>query len=902
MWARLLRMVVAPAFNPQEVNRPKGRHSVMLDGHEGSFLLSTAGPRNLLSGPEPVRWAWSANVRRSVTIDANGRQAIVRRWDSPDNLEEWPILREQDVRALSESFEQSGQPPRGLSVIDRGLKTFRAVRVAIEKQQGAPLDVILVFNTVLAWVASSDEDREVELEEAIRAIRKTRRISFTPKQISSQLLSYPLGDLVRLLRQGGSTPLPYLLDANLLIRHASGPLYQEAHKQLLAPPDIQLQRELFPKEMLIAGTEKPHAPAPSFVHHTPPTLARALVEVVLRFVEVDPSDGSLDILDPACGSGVFLIEAAREAGILASVPRTVSLRGFDKSEVAVMGADFCIRNANPTSVDQTVLIQQIDSLAFDDWGAPDIIATNPPFIAWERLSDEDRHLVQQTLGTLHRGRPDLSFAFIVRALQSLGPGGVLASLIPSSFLDGESAQEIREYILGSDEFQLRLIGHFRDFKYFDASVAPSFIIVSRSTRKTPIQIVTAESGFVDKAVRALRYGKPIAKAGYELYNLVADDLPADRWTPQPQRNLDLIKALRINTFHTVGDFFDPHLGIRPGNKRVFLVAEDDLHTLCPTKAERRFFRPIADRIEGGRVQPSGYVFYPYDTHGTLLLRTEKELKESVPQFYKTRLQPAEKTLRDRKSRYRKWWEVSEPVKTWLAAHTPRIVSQAFGRAGNFAFDSEGKYAIVQGVGWCWKHGDPTEDTMLAYVGILNSSVFDDVLSFFCPHLHGGQYQLYRQSVEQVPLPQLANDELRALLSQIGRAIAEGRNYDPQAQDRLVLRAYGLSPDRTPLDDAEHRQARVAREFRRLADEWEAETAVYSFVSQKTAHPTYRKIVNLGKEVIPHLIRDLLQDSPGYWSDALVELTGADPVPHNAETFEDIAEAWVRWGRNAGYDI
>lgn len=904
-WAQLFGLIAVPMFGPPQGSalHPKGVHSLMLDGTRGSFLLSTAGPKNLVGGPDPVRWAWSANVTHAVAlVDTEGKRAIVRRWDSPDELEEWSIAHEREARRLFQSLEKSNEPPSDQSVIERGLRTFRAIRSAIEKRGGSALDVVLAFNTVLAWVAqhsTTDGDRNVGFGDAIRLVHSAGLVSFTAQQISADLLDFPLGDLALLLREGDSASPQYLLEATLLIRHASGPLYQEAHKQLLIPASRESQGELPFPEMLIVGSERPHAPAPRFVHYTPPSLARALVEVGLHFLDCEDANRSFNVLDPACGSGVFLIEAVREANIEGDTARNIQLRGFDESDLAVAMADFCVRNASPKA-DVTVTVEQQNSLAVDDWGTPDIIAMNPPFVAWKDLDDNSRDLVKSVLGSFHKGRPDFAFAFIVRALQSLRVGSIMASLVPSSFLDGQSALAIRKFISSDNELQVRLIGHFQDFTYFGASVEPSFIVVSRSQQELPIQMVTAKSGFVDKAIRALRCGKPISKAGYELYDIASDVLTADRWTPRSQRSLRFVAALAANTPQTVADLFVPHLGIRPGNKSVFIVAERDLPRFCATKNERQFFRPIADLIEAGRIQPSGYVFYPYDTDGTLLLTSERQLREAVPRFYAERLRPAEKILKERRCHYRKWWELTRPVATWLAAHKPRIVSQAFGRAGNFAFDSEGRYAVVQGVGWCWKNGDPNEEIMLAYLGLLNSSFFDEVLSCFCPKLHGGQYQLYRQFVDPIPLPHLSSDHVRAL-SRIGRAITQGRSYDANEQRKLVLHAYGLSSDGSPLNDPEHRQARVGREFNRLAREWEAETAIYSFVDMKVSHPAYRKIINLGKDVIQYLLRDM-RDSPGYWSDALVELTGNDPVPDDAATLDDVAAAWVKWGRSAGYDV
>ena len=808
-WAELFGLVVVPMFGPHQnaTTSPKGSHSLMLDGSKGSFVLSTSGPKALVVGPAPVQWAWSANVNHAVAIaDSAGAIAIVRRWDSPDEAEEWPISRERDARALFRALEKAPQPPTAQSVIARGLNTFRAIRIAIEKQGGTSLDVVLAFNTVLAWVAqhsASTSDAEVDFADAIRAVRNNGQVGFTPEQVSPQLRSFPLGDLARLLHEGDRQFSTYLLDAELLIRHASGPLYQEAHKQLLRAEPV-LQEEMFPKEMLIAGSEGPRTPGPTFVHHTPPSLARALVEIALRVLQEDAGHESLDILDPASGSGIFLIEAVRELGLQKSFRRAARLRGLDQSPLATAMADFCLRNAAPTTDRYTVTIQSQNSLEVDDWGTPNVIVMNPPFVAWEDLGSDERDVVRRSLGTLHKRRPDLAFAFIVRALQSLTPGGVLATLVPPSFLEGESAESIRAYILKSGEFQIRLMGHFHDFNYFDATIEPSFIVVSRSSHQTPIFIVTAKSGFADRAIRALRSRKAISRAGFELSTITKDQLPLDRWTLQTQRTLRFVDTIRTNESNTVGDFFVAHTGIRTGKNPVFMVSEAELERFCSSPTERRFFRPVADRIDNGQIRSSGYVFYPYDSDGSLLLKTEQELRDVLQRYYEKRLRPAKMLLKSRLSLYRNWWELSEPRVTWLAAPVPRILSQYFGRAGNFAYDRQGKYAVVQGIGWSWKDGQPNDQLMLAYLGLINSSVFDEVLSCFCPRVRGGQYNLSHRFIKNVPLPRLAKHSARNFLSAIGLAITNGRSFDSNAQNELVLQSYGMSlahlkeSGRTPL--------------------------------------------------------------------------------------------------------
>lgn len=94
----------------------------------------------------------------------------------------------------------------------------------------------------------------------------------------------------------------------------------------------------------------------------------------------------------------------------------------------------------------------------------------------------------------------------------------------------------------------------------------------------------------------------------------------------------------------------------------------------------------------------------------------------------------------------------------------------------------------------------------------------------------------------------------------------------------------------------HREAAVAENFRALAEEWRDATRFQSSLSQITAHPAYRAIVQLGEEVVPVLLREL-QRRPEPWFAALREITGADPVrPEQRGDMRGMADAWLRWGR------
>jgi hypothetical protein len=89
-------------------------------------------------------------------------------------------------------------------------------------------------------------------------------------------------------------------------------------------------------------------------------------------------------------------------------------------------------------------------------------------------------------------------------------------------------------------------------------------------------------------------------------------------------------------------------------------------------------------------------------------------------------------------------------------------------------------------------------------------------------------------------------------------------------------------------------------FRRLEAVWRAETAPLSSSTRIIAHPAFQEIIALGQAVVPLMLRDLEQ-RPGLWVWALPGIIGADPVPPaDRGNIARMSEAWLRWGRENGY--
>jgi hypothetical protein len=86
-------------------------------------------------------------------------------------------------------------------------------------------------------------------------------------------------------------------------------------------------------------------------------------------------------------------------------------------------------------------------------------------------------------------------------------------------------------------------------------------------------------------------------------------------------------------------------------------------------------------------------------------------------------------------------------------------------------------------------------------------------------------------------------------------------------------------------------------FEGLRQKWEMETAIDSSIAKKSMHPAYQRIIGMGPDVLPLILRDL-RNRQAHWFWALHAITGDDPA-QNQSTVDGAVNAWIRWGKGRG---
>lgn len=93
---------------------------------------------------------------------------------------------------------------------------------------------------------------------------------------------------------------------------------------------------------------------------------------------------------------------------------------------------------------------------------------------------------------------------------------------------------------------------------------------------------------------------------------------------------------------------------------------------------------------------------------------------------------------------------------------------------------------------------------------------------------------------------------------------------------------------------------VVKRFEKLAAEWKAARNQISSGTEMFLHPAYQKIIGMGPEVVPLILREM-EANLDHWFWALKAITEKDPVPpaHRGR-LKLMAKDWLNWARKQGY--
>jgi hypothetical protein len=470
-------------------------------------------------------------------------------------------------------------------------------------------------------------------------------------------------------------------------------------------------------------------------------------------------------------------------------------------------AKFVLAWESKTNVDQVeIVIDCLDSLSNNsNWKVnANVIIMNPPFVSIQGMSVEQKQRVEEILGKMTQQRPDLSSAFIWKAAESMPDNSVLASIIPASFLDSSSNQLLRDKL--NEKLSTNLVARLGSHLLFSSALvdAALYVAASKENNTAPIAFWSdhrlSSNAEALRTLRKIRYSDrsylPVTESGFSIYEAPEIKNSSKTWAPRPFESRSLLIKVNSEKIPTVDSLFDVKQGVRSGENKAFLISKS--YWLDLPKTEQKYFRPavVNKSIKFGHLNDFTYVFFPY---GKNLIRTEEDVKAKVKTYYNDiLLKFKDKILKKSRKNEQNWWRLRDST-AWQHYPESKIISTHFGDAGSFSLDTIGNFVVVQGYGWILKSTqkltDISGDLGLAYLTILNSKLFSELISAVSNHVGGGQWDLSKRFVNNIPLPNLTSAEididLIAELAKYGKQIRAGIAFDENKSEELVKTIYHI---------------------------------------------------------------------------------------------------------------
>jgi hypothetical protein len=526
----------------------------------------------------------------------------------------------------------------------------------------------------------------------------------------------------------------------------------------------------------------------------------------------------LRLLDPACGSGAFLIEAfaqlhavyetsndrlqeLRGTRTLFDLDRQIlqnNLYGVDLNEEAVeicrlslwiktaqrgkvlTSLDHTIRIGNSVVSDPTIHAQALDwQAAFPEVfkaGGFDVIVANPPYVRQEMLSPFKPYL-EANYETFH-GMADLYVYFYELGLRMLKQGGRLSYVVTNKWMKASYAEPLRR-LFAEKAWMDSVVdfGHAKEI-FRDADVFPS-IIVARKPLNVPPPTLSRVCAIPREQLRIDDLSRQIESEGFDVPR---DRLGANPWSLEPPGVAKLLERIRADCVPLI-EFAGARTfrGVTTGFNDAFLV---DTPTRDKLIAEHDSSAEVFKKYLRG--QDVDRWFSEWVGEWMIFARRgiEIDLYPAVKRHlenYRVQLEPKPKDWsgtdwQGRKPGAYKWYELQDPMEFWREFEKPKIAYQEIQYHPCFSLDLEGMLANNK-VSFIMT-GDPY------ILGVLNSPAMWWHNWRYLPHMKDEALAPVGYMVQQLPMPN-PTDELRMAVESVVRRLIE-TSRSTQTHRRAIL--------------------------------------------------------------------------------------------------------------------
>ena len=483
---------------------------------------------------------------------------------------------------------------------------------------------------------------------------------------------------------------------------------------------------------------------------------------------------ALRILDPACGSGAFLVAAfdllaaeyRRVVEHLAVLGEQIDFDPFD--EIVTRNLHGVDLNAESVEITRLALwlktarnqhrLQNLEatikvgnSLISDpkftehpfDWraafpeafaqipegssGGFDVVIGNPPYVRMELIKPVKPYLEQHYV--VADDRTDLYAYFFERGVGVLKDGGRLGYISSSTFFRTGSGENLRKFL--GDRVAVEAVVDFGDLQVFEGvTTYPAIVTLRKGAAEDDGALAFLKVDALPKDLEAefVARSRPMPRARLGAGSWQFEDAPLARLR-------DKIVAGK----KTLGEVYGaPMRGIVTGLNEAFIIDRETRDRLVKQdKKSAKLLKPFlrGENVKRWRVEPEG-LFLINTPKGKVDIKAYPAIRDW--------LKPFKKELEKRATK-QEWFELQQAQLAYQSAFAePKIVYQDITAHNPFALESAGYFVANT----CYFL--PSAD--IALLSFLNSKLAWFFLLSVTNIARGGYLRLRTEFVERTPLP------------------------------------------------------------------------------------------------------------------------------------------------------
>lgn len=546
--------------------------------------------------------------------------------------------------------------------------------------------------------------------------------------------------------------------------------------------------------------------------YTPEFIATFFSKFVLQ--EIPPRRlVNLRVLDPACGSGIFLRSFCEHAANFAAAPSrrdidTIisNVHGVDKDFNAVQAsrlsiALFQLVTQGTFQRNENIQCGEALRVLHEEWRDEkfDMIVANPPFSRYETLSQAEQALCREILQEVSSGKFSIYYAFLYKAMLHVAAGGYVCIVVPEAFRHAASAKGIRKEILRN--FEMRAIVDLSLVEVFaDVGAYVLLLILQRPYEVSPtrqfVQVAKVKS-FAGLALESLLAEVETENSFFSVYSLPKKAFEGNKWALPSQKDYMVERELR--DFPKITQYCAVKLGYISSCDKVFVVDADFV-----PDGERDVYRALVRDREISRYglprKATRYAFYPFRDGHIMDWETLALEFPNTARYLETHRDILESRRAVEKGEIN-WWQPERPRKPKEILR-PKIVTPHLCLRPKFAVDIEGDrlpshtpFLIMQEQA----SREVLEDGMLKVLcACLNSSVGSWYLSMHGFTYGKGYMRWEKANLAGFPVPDFERVDPRVIdevIRYVDSFCKRGEEFESARHlDRLVLDMYGIRGD------------------------------------------------------------------------------------------------------------